>query len=64
MLKSPDATHLGQLLRSLLQNPHNFSEVAPEVRPAVHTAALRLISEEVVGVPLEGHSGLEQFRVT
>ena len=33
---------LGQLLRSLLQNPRNFSEVAPEVRPAVHTAALRL----------------------
>ena len=32
----------GQLLRSLLQNPRNFSEVAPEVRPAVHTAALRL----------------------
>ena len=26
---------LGQLLRSLLQNPRNFSEVAPEVRPAV-----------------------------
>ena len=33
---------LGPLLRSLLQNPRNFSEVAPEVRPAVHTAALRL----------------------
>ena len=33
---------LGQLLRSLLQNPRNFSEVAPEVRPALHTAALRL----------------------
>ena len=34
---------LGQLLRSLLQNPRNFSEVAPEVRPAVHTAPLRLV---------------------
>ena len=33
---------LGQLLRSLLQKPRNFSEVAPEVHPAVHTAALRL----------------------
>ena len=33
---------LGQLLRSLLQNPRNFSEIAPEVRPAVHTAPLRL----------------------
>ena len=32
---------LGQLLRSLLQNRRNFSEVAPEVRPAVHTAPLR-----------------------
>ena len=29
---------LGQLLKSLLQDPRNFSEVAPEVRPAVHTA--------------------------
>ena len=29
---------LGQLLRGLLQNPRSFSEVAPEVRPAVHTA--------------------------
>ena len=29
---------LAQLLRSLLQNPRNFSEAAPEVRPAVHTA--------------------------
>ena len=27
--------YLGQLLRSLLQDPRNFSEVAPEVRPAV-----------------------------
>ena len=27
----------GQILRSLLQNPQNFSEVAPEVRPPVHT---------------------------
>ena len=34
---------LGQLLRSLLQNRQNFSEVAPEVRPAVHTAPLCLI---------------------
>ena len=34
----------GQLLRSLLQNPRNFSEVAPEVRPAVHTALLCLTS--------------------
>ena len=42
MSKSPDATNLGQLLRSLLQNAWNFSEVAPEVRPAMHTAALRL----------------------
>ena len=33
---------LGQLLRSLLQNPRNFSEVALEVRPAVHTALLSL----------------------
>ena len=33
----------GQLLRSLLQNPRNFSEVPPEVRPAVHTAFLCLI---------------------
>ena len=33
---------LGQLLRSLPQNPRNFSEVAPEVRPAVHTLFLRL----------------------
>ena len=33
---------LGPLLRSLLRNPRNFSEVAPEVHPAVHTAALRL----------------------
>ena len=33
---------LGQLSGSLLQNPGNFSELAPEVRPAVHTAALRL----------------------
>ena len=33
---------LGQLLRSLLQNPRNFSEVAPEVRRAVHMAALCL----------------------
>ena len=32
----------GQLLRSLLQNPRNFSEVAPEVRLAVHTALLCL----------------------
>ena len=32
----------GQLLRSLLQNPRNLSEVAPEVRPAVHTAPLCL----------------------
>ena len=32
---------LGQLLGSLLQNPRNFSEVAPEVRVAVHTAPLR-----------------------
>ena len=31
---------LGQLLRSLLQNSRNFSEVASEVRPAVHTALL------------------------
>ena len=29
-------------LRSLLQNLWNFSKVAPEVRPAVHTVALRL----------------------
>ena len=42
MWTSPDATHFGQLLRSLLQNPWNFSEVAPEVRPAVHAAPLRL----------------------
>ena len=34
----------GQLLRSLLQNHRNFSEVASEVRPAVHTAALHLRS--------------------
>ena len=34
---------LGQLLRSLLQNLQNFSEVAPEVRPAVHAAPLHLI---------------------
>ena len=33
----------GQLLRSLLQNPPNFSEVAPEVYPVVHTALLCLI---------------------
>ena len=35
---------LGQLLRSLLQTPPKFSEVAPgpEVRPAVHTAPLCL----------------------
>ena len=32
---------LGQFFRSLLQNRRKFSEVAPEVRPAVHTAALR-----------------------
>ena len=31
---------IGQLLRSLLQKPQNFSEVAPEVHPAVHTAFL------------------------
>ena len=30
----------GQFLRSLLPNPHNFSEVAPEVRLVVHTALL------------------------
>ena len=43
MWKSPHATFiLGQLLRSLLQNPRNFSEVTPEVRPAVHTALLCL----------------------
>ena len=39
---------LGQLLRSLLQNPRNFSEVAPEVRPAVHTSLLCLIAHQVV----------------
>ena len=33
---------LGQVLRSLLQNPENFSKVASEVRPAVHTAPLCL----------------------
>ena len=38
--------NLRQLLGSLLQNPGNFSEVDPEVRPAVHTAALRLREEE------------------
>ena len=32
----------GQLLGSLLQSPPNFSEVAPEVRPAVATALLCL----------------------
>ena len=35
---------MGQLLRSLRPNPQNFSEVAPEVRPAVHMALLCLIS--------------------
>ena len=33
---------LGQLLRSLLQNPRNIPEVALEVRPAMHTALLCL----------------------
>ena len=33
---------LGQLLRSLLQNPRNFAEVGSEVRPVVHTALLCL----------------------
>ena len=49
----------GQLLRRLLQNLRNFSEVAPEVHPAVHTALLCLTSgdsrhcEEVgVGAPM------------
>ena len=32
--------------KQLLQNPLNFSEVAPEVRSAVHTAALRLRVEK------------------
>ena len=32
----------GQLLRGLLQNLRNFSEVAPEVRPTVHMAPLCL----------------------
>ena len=40
---------LGQLLRSLLQNPQNFSQVAPEVRPAVHVALLCLISTRFLG---------------
>ena len=64
MWKSPDATDSGQLLRSLLQNPRNFSEVAPEVRPAVHTAALRLkkfgqISDDLREgqQPLQPHAG-------
>ena len=42
--KSPDATHFGATSRSLLHNSRNFSEVAPEVRPAVHTALLCLVS--------------------
>ena len=48
---------LGQLLRSLLQNPWNFSEVAPEVRPAVHMPPLRLtegrgcLEEGCLGLP-------------
>ena len=33
---------LEQLLRSLLQNPRNFSEIASEVRPAVHMPPLYL----------------------
>ena len=32
----------GQLPRSLLRNAWHFSEVAPEVRPAVHAALLCL----------------------
>ena len=37
---------LGQLLTSLLQSPRNFSEVALEVRPAMHTALLCLTSAQ------------------
>ena len=33
-------TFWGNFLEVFLQNPRNFSEVAPEVRPAVHTALL------------------------
>ena len=39
---------LGQLLRSLLQNPRNLSEVAPEVRPAVHTALFCLNGDRLL----------------
>ena len=41
------------ILRSLLRNPRNFSEVAPEVRPAVHAAPLRL---KVTASPLNSRT--------
>ena len=47
---------MGHLLRSLLQNPRNFSEVAPEVRPAMHTAPLCL------AYALKAQSGRERER--
>ena len=43
MWRSPDARHFGATSEKIPpKTPTNFSEVAPEVRPAVHTAALRL----------------------
>ena len=39
---------LGQLHRSVLQTPRTFSEVAPEVRPAVHTALLCLNQQGMI----------------
>ena len=35
----------------------------PHTRAHTHTGVFRHFSEEVVGVLLEGHSGLEQIRV-
>ena len=41
MWKSPDAAHFGATSQKFASEPLDSSEVAPEVRPDVHKAALR-----------------------